>query len=250
MEPPKQFLFQEEGDKKFPIQRSMYEFYAPRCKSIEVWSFGMGFCGIESALTESIGCSVKIFDHRPEAVHQFELCNTALKTHKADADAPDWLKKLSKKWILPNKLSLHPVLPASFSGTRTLNDDSVVSFEKVKVERVDFVKVDYKELNCSILYDILTEGYRPGLILVHWDEHPDQYNHTMLCAGHLQNTGYSLIAEKDNWFLYRYNDQCVYETTSWARNDCENPLLEEYKQNIVNALRAGNLQNNPTTTES
>ena len=229
----KSTFLQGEGDVKFPILRNIYEFYAPRCKSLEVWSFGFGYGGIESSLTESLGCSVKVYDHRKEAKERFAQCETALRTHKAPEDAPSWLKELSKKWILPNKLSFHTALPASYTGPRVLNDASVVEFNKSTEERVDFVKIDYNELNCSILYDILTQGYRPGLLLIHWNEHPDQFSHTMLAAGHLQNTGYTLMEQNDGWFLYHFIDQCVYESTSWARSDVTNPLLHEFKQNVI-----------------
>lgn len=240
MTTPTPFTLHAEGDKQFPLLRSMFEFYSPRCKTIEVWSFGMGKCGVESAITEAVGCSIKIFDHRPEAAISFAECEAVLKSHKADENAPAWMKHLATKWILPNKLSLVTSLPASYTGTRIFGDDRVVKFEKTTVQKVDFVKIDYQDLNCSILYDLLTAGYRPGLFLIHWNEHPDQFNHTMLAAGHLQNTGYSLIAEKDNWFLYMYNDQCIYESTSWARSDVNNPLLHEFKQNIVESLLAKN----------
>lgn len=235
------YSVQPEGDQQFPFLRNMYDFYAPRCKNIVVWSFGMGKCGVESALVESIGCAVKIFDHRTEADALFLQCESALKTHKVEDSAPNWLKHLAKKWVIPNKLSFHTTLPASFTGTRLLNDGSTVSFTKSQEERVDFVKVDYDEVNCSIVYDLLTHGYRPGLILIHWNEHPDQYNHTMLCAGHLQNSGYCLLAENDSWFLYKFNDQCLYETTSWARSDVANPLLHEFKQNLISGLVSGKI---------
>ena len=229
----KNTFLQNEGDVKFPMLRNLYDFYAPRCKSLEIWCFGLGHCGIESSLTESLGCSVKIYDHREEAKERFALCETALRTHKAPQDAPSWLKDLSKKWILPNKLTFHTSLPASYTGTRVLNNGTTVQFEKTVMERVDFVKIDYNELNSSIVYDILTQGYRPGLILIHWNENPDNFSHTMLAAGHLQNSGYTLLEVSDDWFLYHFNDQCVYESTSWARSDVPNPLLHEFKQNVI-----------------
>ena len=58
----------------------------------------------------------------------------------------------------------------------------------------------------------------------------------MICAGHIQTTGYRLIGQQDNWFLYIFIDDCMYESCSWARTDVNNPLFEEYKSFIITNL--------------
>ena len=91
--------------------------------------------------------------------------------------------------------------------------------------RVDICKIEYPGLTYEIIYTMLHAGYRPGLLYIRWDEHPDKGTEAMLCAGHLQNCGYGLAAELDGYFLYRFVDDCVYETCSWSRTDCINPLF-------------------------
>ena len=49
----------------------------------------------------------------------------------------------------------------------------------------------------------------------------------MLCAGHLQSCGYKLLNATNDYFLYAFNDQCIYESCSWARSDVDNPMVVE-----------------------
>ncbi len=223
--------FFEEGNSQFPLLRSLYDFYSPRCKKIVIWSYGMGHLGVESQLVEGLGAHVYIFDSREGARERFDLCDTIVKSHKVNDESVPWQKNLAAKWILPNRLHFSDILPFTFSGK--LDQNNLQAFDLSGTPQVDIVKVDYSSFTHTIIYSLLNAGYRPGLFLVHWEKHPDEFQDSMICAGHLQNTGYILLGVKENWFLYLYVDQNIYEACSWARTDVANPLLEEYKLSFL-----------------
>ncbi len=78
-----------------------------------------------------------------------------------------------------------------------------------------------------MIYSLLDSPFRPGILLVEWSAMPDDDLQTTLCAGHLQNCGYTLLAKKLNRFFYIYNDRCMYEICSWETNKVENPMVAE-----------------------
>jgi len=218
-----------DGDISFPSVSNLYSFFAPRSKNITIWSIGFNCGGVEADFMESCGAKVKIFDGRPDAKEKFDAFDTSLKTHKPDAKFP-WTEKLAKQWILPNLCSFSPVLPWSMTGQFTINGVEMRT-EQVDLSgtpRIDIAKIHYPGLETHIIYTLLNEGYRPGLLFVNWTNHPDESVPAMLCAGHLQTTGYTLVKNIENYFLYMYTDSCYYETCSWARSDCDNPMFKEF----------------------
>jgi hypothetical protein len=183
----------------------------------------------------STGCKITVFDARQNAQEKFDKYFSILKSHTADATASDWEKDLSQRWILTKNLTFSKEIPFTYSGSIDISG-TTTQLQKFNYERVDLCKIDYNEFNTSIVYSLLNAGYRPGLILINWANHPDQYSDSMLCAGHLQNSGYALISTEGNWFLYMFNDQNLYETCSWARSDVTNPLMEEIRVTTVTNL--------------
>jgi hypothetical protein len=217
----------QEGPYQCPSLAQLYEFFAPRSSKLTIWSFGLGYGGIESSLIESTGSIVNVFDSRPEAIKKNEQIQRVLASHEISEGDPEWLTPLSDVWIPPNKLIFSTNIPWSHEGTIVVNDvqTPLTEIKVNEVNRVDICKIEYPGLTYEIVYTMLNAGYRPGILYIRWDQHPDIGTNAMLCAGHLQNCGYALIAELDGYFVYRFIDQCVYETCSWAKTDSPNPLF-------------------------
>jgi hypothetical protein len=217
---------------EIPIIKDMYIFFSPRSKSITALSYGFGSMGIETFLTGATGCEVKIFDSRPGSAERFEKYRTILQTHSAGENPTKWETFMANQYILPKKITFNNSLPFSYSGSLDISGVHT-SLTKFTEKQIDFLKVDYDIFNTQIIYTVINSGYRPGIILMNWSNHPDNYTDSMLCAGHLQNTGYRLIGQKGSWFLYLFMDDCIYEMCSWARIDVSNPFLEDYKSFII-----------------
>jgi hypothetical protein len=218
-----------EGTGLYPTLAKIYEFFSPRSSKLTIWSFGLGVGGIETDFVESTGSKVCIFDARPEARQTFATMERVLLNHTAESDDPAWAAPLATKWISPAKLTLSSVIPFSHNGKIVVNgvETACAEMSVDSVPQVDICKIEYPGLTYQIVYTLLTTGYRPGLMYIRWDEHPDENVSAMLCAGHLQTAGYTLMATVNGFFLYRYVDECCYDTCSWARTDCMNPMVAE-----------------------
>ena len=224
-----QTILSSEGTGQYPTMKKLYEFFAPRSSKLTIWSFGLGFGGIETDFVESTGSMVHIFDARPEARQTFALIDRVLLNHTSETDDPAWVAPIASKWISPTKLTLSSILPWSHTGKLMVNgvETTCEQMSVDSVPQVDICKIDYPGLTYHIIYTLLTTGYRPGLMYIRWDNHPDENVSSMLCAGHLQTAGYTLMSTENGFFLYRYVDECVYDTCSWARTDCANPMVAE-----------------------
>jgi hypothetical protein len=223
------------GDEEFPFLEDMYFFFSKKGKTLEVYSYGLGNAGIEAEICEQMGCFIKIFDGREGKKEAFDKIINVLQTHKVNENDEQSLKDLSLKWILPNKFQYNDYLPWSFDGT--LESIKLKKIDVNEVPQIDVLKIDYSTYNTSILLNIIESGYRPGMIFIKWDKHPDMDVNSMIGAGNLQTVGYRLLGVKGNWFMYIYTDSCMYDIVSWARTDCNNPMFEEIKTNILQAIK-------------
>ena len=223
----------------FPTIQNMYDFFSPRTKSIDIWSFGFRFGGVEIDIAESTGAKIKIFDGRPGKKEAYDIFARIMNSHETIVSDPEWAQNLTNAWILPDSTSFSPILPWTYNGTLDISG-CPTQFEKIDCDRVDICKVDYDSFTTDIVYMITTKGYRPGLFFIKWDEHPDMSNITMGCAGHLQNLGYRLLYTVDNYFIYMFFDECMYEICSWSRTDCINPLFDEYRKQLLDGLHFSN----------
>jgi hypothetical protein len=236
------FALRKEGENDFPTLSDMYGFFSPRSKKITAWCFGFSYGGIESEIMENVGCKVTIFDYRAESEKRLEIFSRVLSSHEVTAEDPEWAKYLTDKWVLPNLFTHSKELPWSFTGSLTFNEPfNTIKMELNNTPKIDLCKVDLPGLATHIVYNILDAGYRPGLFFICWEEHPDASNKTMICAGHLQSCGYKLLNATNDYFLYAYNDLCIYESCSWARSDVDNPMVEEIGNNYKNQ---GNIKEN------
>jgi len=227
-----------DGDVKFPSITGIYDFFSPRTKKIENWSFGFRNGGVETEIAESSGSKIKIFDGRLESKAKYDIFERIMKTHETQEGDPKWAEVLTDHWILPDSTKFSSTVPYEFSGSMDISG-TLTSLSAIDVEavpQVDICKVDYDGFTPSIVYNILHCGYRPGLFYVNWPLHPDESNVTMICAGHLQTCGYRLLKSVGNYFLYIFVDSCMYELCSWAKTDCANPMFIEFRSEILESI--------------
>jgi hypothetical protein len=231
-------VVKKDGDIPFASITNLYDFFSPRSKNITVWSFGFANAGVEIDIAESTGAKIQIFDARPGTQERYDIFERIMAKHASLPDDPAWATSLTNYWIVPNSTSFSSTLPWAYSGN-LLVDGVPTEVKATDAERVDILKVDYGTFTTDILYTLLNKGYRPGLIYIRWDTHPDESNTTMACAGHLQTLGYRLLKSVDNYFLYLYMDDCMYELCSWSRTDTNNPMFEEYRRQLLEGMQIG-----------
>jgi hypothetical protein len=230
-----QSTFEKAGE-TFPMMKKISTFYTPRSKNITVWSLGLRTGGVELVLAEQIGCKVQIFDPRPQSSQTFQKIQTLLKDHSYTPYDPAWCESVSKSTVNIDRLSFSTDVPFTFGGFCDISGIQIrlkpINLEEVP--RVDFCKIDFPDLETNLVYSVLNAGYRPGLFLIRWNHKPDEFTETMLAAGHLQNSGYKLVAVENGYFLYLFYDECLYEICSWQRTDVNNPKYEEMKKGFLN----------------
>lgn len=232
----------EDGDIKYPSIPRLYDFFAPRTKEITVLCIGFRNGMLECDIAESTGAKIQIFDARPGKQERYDILKRIMDTHQTLPTDPDWASALTEFWILPDSTSFSTALPGLYSGALELS--GVVSqFSKVANSRIDILKVDYDQHTPFLVNNILMAGYRPGLLWVHWDVHPDESNLTMAAAGNIQTLGYRLLKAEGNYFVYMFVDDCMYELCSWAQTDCANPMFKEFKDQLFNGLMVGSQEN-------
>ena len=217
----------QDGSSIVPAHANLYHFFQPRTRKITVVSIGVDEFGLESYITEQTGCTVYSFDHRSNSKEKYDLLQSVLQKKNETKEVPEWIQNLEKRWIEPSKLLFSQILPLGFNGTVDGVETSSIPFQKI-----DILCVNIPQFETKVVYSILDSGFRPGIVHIRWDKHPDENSSSMLCAGHLQMCGYTLMGYVENSFLYMFNDQCVYETTSWASTDSINPALEGYRRQL------------------
>jgi hypothetical protein len=108
------------------------------------------------------------------------------------------------------------------------------NFQECKMcESINILKIDVDfENERKILFDIFDRGYRPGIIFVQFTNSPDEHVPTQLIAGHMHNVGYTLHAVHENKYMYVFNDNCIYDCTSYTaihnEETSENPLVDAF----------------------
>lgn len=243
------FVQKQDGEIQFPFLRSIYDFFAPRTRQITAWSFGFRCGGFEAELLENTGCEMTVFDARKDAQERFTVFKRVSEEHeKADTD-PEWADALLDHWFVAKKVSLKESVPFSWAGSLKVNgvESTVSQMDTSIIPQVDLVKIDYPKFESDILNAILNAGYRPGLIWVNWTENPDENVNAMLAAGHLQSVGYTLMCVDVNMFVYKFNDQCLYEMCSWATPMNGNPMMNTIMKSFATS---SSKEESPSTMET
>jgi hypothetical protein len=206
----------------FPVFRNLWDFFAAKGSKTNFVSIGSS-CSpmVELHFSENLGCKLYIFDENEETCQKWNEVKEVLKTRKPTETTSEFAKPSLRKWVLPQNIVVNNQVPTF--GTMK----SVISGLNEN-DRIDVLKVDCPgHKNAEVLYGILHYGYRPGILMIHWESSPDSTLETSLVAGHLQNMGYGLVNKWKNNYLYYFTDKNLYEMCSWESTESPNPLLSK-----------------------
>lgn len=154
------------------------------------------------------------------------------------------LLAIAKTWILSSKVHQGPRLSALQSFTDESSMRSVLAPLLQQITSQDentlqCVKVELSEgRERMFLYQLLDNGYRPGLLLVKWSYDVDDHFATAQCAGHILNNGYTLARLENGYFLYVFRDQSIYDICSMKIPSMSNPIADTITQSAAEAVQS------------
>jgi hypothetical protein len=154
---------------------------------------------------------------------------------------PD-LIKIAKTWVLRTKVSLGPdathFLQPNPEAVHTLLEPVFTSLE-IHEKRIHVLKVEVEDgAERQLLYKILDSGFRPSLLLVKWSFDLDDHIPTAHCSGHLLNSGYSLVSLSNNYALYYFSDQTIYDLCSMKTIGIKNPFMNTILESVNNITKS------------
>ena len=200
-----------------------------------------------------------------------ELTNfaTAVNTHRTKL--MDWMKFLKesdcgKHFVNPKWISVEQTFPGNFDGTRATNGEPLTltswstllqNANMLRGKPTDEVHFALCKIECldeerTILASLLSSPYRPSILYVRWSADPDGDQQTCEAAGHLQSTGYRLIAvQADGWFIYHYSGQDIYSCCSWTDVGMGHPFIKMMTSQVSEVLQKMQSpdRNEPVTSE-
>jgi hypothetical protein len=206
----------------FPVFRNLWDFFAAKGNKTTYVSFGSSRSPmVELHVSENLGCKIYLFDDNEKQCEQWNEIKEVLKTRKSTETTSDFANAALRKWVLPQNIIVNHQLP-TFATMK-----SVISGLN-ETNRIDMLKVDCpKEKTAELLYAIFHNGYRPGILMIHWESSPDSLLETTLLAGHIQNLGYGLVSKWNQNYLYYFTDKNLYEMCSWETSEVQNPLVSK-----------------------
>ena len=234
------------GVDPFPIIDKLWDVFAGKGIRTVFLSIGTSASPLaDLEISESLGCPLHICALNDSEQKMWSEVSSVLSLRARPPSASPFTEFVDTKWILPKNLRRIDALPWWTDGTLDLSGttlptqklatliSSLSATMKLKdgAKRIDILKVDTTQsapdLEIPILHNILSEGYRPSVVLVKWSTMPDLSIKTTLAAGHLQCCGYSLLSVVDDKFLYYFNDDNLYEICSWEKRGAMNPIAAE-----------------------
>ena len=249
-------IFKDEADKittylgektsdRFPIIDRIWDVYSGKGIRTVFISVGASTSALpDLELAESLGCPIHSVALSAKEESEWNEVAGILKERKRTGGS-DFSVGAEVKWVLPKNLRIQNILPWWSTGTidlsgemiRTKNIQEYVAEIAVNLKlkdnitRIDLLKIDTQKsapgLERGILGAVLNAGFRPAVILVRWTDMPDVHLSATLAAGHLQNSGYTLIAKEGNKFLYYFSDEDMYQICSWEGIIGKNPMFNE-----------------------
>ena len=234
------------GADPFPIVDTLWDLFAGKGIRTVFLSIGTSASPLaDLEISESLGCPLHICALSDAEQKSWSEVSTVLKERSRPSSASAFTEGVDTKWILPKNLRRIDALPWWTDGTVDLSGatlraekldplvSSLCATMKLKdsAKRIDLLKIDTTQsapgLEIPVLHNILSEGYRPSVLLVKWSVMPDVSIKTTIAAGHLQCCGYSLLSVIDDKFLYYFNDENLYEICSWEKRSPMNPIAAE-----------------------
>ena len=240
----------------FPCLDNLWSVYAKKGSRTIFLTLGASVVAApDLEIAETLGCPINIVPVGEDQRTAWAEVAECIKSRSRDVSgASPFSEGAEEKWILPKNFHILDTLPLWGSGTQDVSGvpapvrteafsavvESICRRMALKDSevRLDILKLDVPAgLERSILYAMLEGGFRPGLVLVRWNKMPDTDVPTTLCAGHLQNCGYSLVATEGNKFAYFFIDRDLYMTCSWEDTSVPNPLVKEVVTSVRNSMK-------------
>ena len=219
------------GNQTVPFLKDLWQFFSEKGVKTNFFSVNPATSyTVDLEICEALGCPIRVLTNSTEVEAKWTLISKTLKARKiAEEDSQNtWLDTIYKRWVLPRN-----IIVKNTPFTWTTLQTEVVTLEN---QRVDLFKVECSdESDYQFLYSLLSSGYRPGVVLVRYYQDPDENVPAMLVAGHFQMCGYQLAACKGNWFLYIFEDACLYESCSWRNTRVRNPMVSSLAEVILSS---------------
>jgi len=253
MSPTLRTVIGKDSSEPFPMLDRVWDIFSQKGIRTVFLTIGASISvAADLEIAEGLGCPLNVVTLNQDEQNKWAEIATIIKERKRDEKtASTFSQGAESKWILPKNLRVQSVLPWWTNGTIDLSNNtpiktqfvgesmtSICSTMKIKdnITRIDVLKVDTRSsapgLEKGILSAVLNAGFRPAVILVHWDQRPDVELSTTIAAGHLQNAGYRLMSVIDNKFLYYFTDNDMYQVCSWEDTTCNNPLVNELVKSV------------------
>jgi hypothetical protein len=195
--------------------------------SVETWQKDLSIC--EKLFGDIVICPfASSYNHHK---NQHEKTQEILKQRMKHPDVSNnsSLEAIAKTWILPQKVHMGPDATYFFNTIENpIKTHLLPLFEQLKAEPIiQFLKIEVPNgMERRLIYSFLDEGFRPSLVLVKWLSDIDDDIPTAHCAGHLINSGYSLIHNENGYALYMFRDDPFYDICSMKTVGLENPFLK------------------------
>ncbi len=239
-------------EEPYPMLANVWDFFSTKGTKTVFVSVGTGnSCLPDLDFAETIGCKLLKVDV-PEHASKWREITEILKIRKATDTTSEFAKSATRKWVLPKNIVVDECIPSYANGTIEHDGSTIKTkqwFELVKEHcvktiglpeeevHVDILKLDSSPFENQILESLWHTGFRPSLLLIHWNSAPDEDLQTLNTAAHLQMLGYALIAKEGRRFLYYFTDVNYFETCSWetVAKRFENPFVS----NLVKTVYPG-----------
>ena len=237
-------LIGKNGSNPLPMLEKLWDFYSSKGNKTVFVNIGTSSSPLaELEFAESLGCPIHTVEPDEENRKLWSKVLEILKTRKTTEETEcDFTQNVSNKWVLSKNIHVTSALPFFYDGLVQINNKMVetVLFKqfvtnicsKMNISedqgRIDFVNLQINSIyERYFLYAMIDAGYRPGLLLVTYNLKPDSDLSTSQVAAHLQNVGYNLLTKEENKFLYVFNNDNIYEITSYENINVKNPLVNE-----------------------
>ena len=237
---------------QWPIIENLWGFYGSKgIKTVFLNVGGSSTSSVELEIAEILGCPIHTWDAREDISNAWQEVKDILKARKRPDTASAFSEGADSKWVLPKNIHNYTGVLSFMNGAIEIQGKMypTVSLSaavkqmilpmKVTEERIDILKLCLGEgIERNFLYSLMDSPYRPGILLVQWTTMPDSDLQTTICAGHLQNCGYTLMAKIGYNFLYMFNSDCIYEICSWESNKYDNPIVAELTNAYINSNKS------------
>jgi hypothetical protein len=138
--------------------------------------------------------------------------------------------EIAKTWVLAKKVHEGPNALEFLNPKENSMKTSLLECIQLNIKGSDntiqCLKIDVQDgLERQFIYRFLDDGFRPSLVIVRWSNDVDDHYSTAICAGHLLNCGYGHVRMENNYSLYLFEDQSLYDICSMKTLGSQNPIM-------------------------